>query len=131
MTYLTKICGWGRFPQQDSLLLTPSSLASLNSITRRENSIIARGMGRSYGDSANAPKVLNTIQIDHFIDFDEVTGVLTAEAGITLREILRVIVPSGWFLPVTPGTSYVTLGGAIASDVHGKMADGGGGTRKG
>lgn len=120
MTYLTKICGWGRFPQQDSLLLTPSSLASLNSITRRENSIIARGMGRSYGDSANAPKVLNTIQIDHFIDFDEVTGVLTAEAGITLREILSVIVPKGWFLPVTPGTSYVTLGGAIASDVHGK-----------
>ena len=48
------------------------------------------------------------------------SGKLTAEAGITLREILRVVVPKGWFLPVSPGTSYVTLGGVIASDVHGK-----------
>ena len=63
---------------------------------------------------------MQTTYINHFIEFDKATGKLTAEAGITLREILEVIVPSGWFLPVTPGTSYVTLGGAIASDVHGK-----------
>ena len=65
--------------------------------------------------------VLQRIIINNFIEFDEVTGKLTAEAGITLREILKVIVPKGWFLPVTPGTSYITLGGAIASDVHGKI----------
>ena len=63
---------------------------------------------------------MQTTYINHFIEFDKVTGKLTAEAGITLRDILKVIVPKGWFLPVTPGTSYVTLGGAIASDVHGK-----------
>ena len=120
MTNITKICGWGRYPQQDACMHTPSSSASLESIAKQQNSFLARGMGRSYGDSANALSVLQTTYINHFIGFDKVTGKLTAEAGITLREVLRVIVPSGWFLPVTPGTSYVTLGGAIASDVHGK-----------
>ena len=120
MTHLTKISGWGNYPQQEAQILTPSSSASLEAIIRQKNSLIARGMGRSYGDSANASKVLQTLCIGHFIEFDECTGKLTAEAGISLREILRVIVPKGWFLPVTPGTSYVTLGGAIASDVHGK-----------
>ncbi len=77
-------------------------------------------MGRSYGDSANSQKVIETSYYNHFIEFDIKTGKLTAEAGITLREILKMIVLRGWFLPVTPGTSYITLGGAIASDVHGK-----------
>ena len=120
MTNSTKIYGWGRYPQQDAYLYTPTSRASLELIAKQKNSVLARGMGRSYGDSANALNVLQTTYINHFIEFDKVTGKLTVEAGITLREILEVIVPSGWFLPVTPGTSYATLGGAIASDVHGK-----------
>lgn len=120
MTNLKKIYGWGRYPQQDAYLHAPTSCASLQLTTKQQNSVLARGMGRSYGDSANALNVLQTTYISHFIEFDKTTGKLTAEAGITLREILEVIVPSGWFLPVTPGTSYGTLGGAIASDVHGK-----------
>ena len=120
MTNLTRIYGWGRYPQQDAYLHTPTSYASLELTAKQQDSALARGMGRSYGDSANALNVLQTTYINHFIEFDKATGKLTAEAGITLREILEVIVPSGWFLPVTPGTSYVTLGGAIASDVHGK-----------
>jgi len=120
MTFATTISGWGNYPQQESQLLTPSSRASLNAAVKLEGSLIARGMGRSYGDSANAHKVLITTYCNHFIEFDKHTGKFTAEAGITLRDILTVIVPKGWFLPVTPGTSYVTLGGAIASDVHGK-----------
>lgn len=120
MTDGTKISGWGNYPKQDAQLLTPASLDSLSSFARCENGFIARGMGRSYGDSANAPKVLQTSYFNHFMQFDEVTGSFTAEAGVTLQEVLKVIVPKGWFLPVTPGTSYVTLGGAIASDVHGK-----------
>lgn len=120
MTNSTKIYGWGRYPQQDAYLHTPTSRTSLELIAKQQNSVLARGMGRSYGDSANALNVLQTTYINHFIEFDKATGKLTAEAGITLREILAVIVPSGWFLPVSPGTSYVTLGGAIASDVHGK-----------
>lgn len=120
MTDLTEICGWGRYPKQDAQLLKPSTSKLLASISKQENSFIARGMGRSYGDSAIAPKVLQTTYINHFIEFDERNGKLTVEAGITLNEILKVIVPKGWFLPVTPGTSYSTVGGAIASDVHGK-----------
>ncbi len=120
MTNSTKIYGWGRYPQQDAYLHKPTSRALLELICKQQNNVLARGMGRSYGDSANALNVLQTTYINHFIEFDKATGKLTAEAGITLREILAVIVPSGWFLPVTPGTSYVTLGGAIASDVHGK-----------
>ena len=120
MTNLTKIYGWGRYPQQDTYMHTPTSWASLELLAKQEISVLARGMGRSYGDSANALNVIQTAYINHFIEFDKVTGKLTAEAGITLREILDLIVPSGWFLPVTPGTGYVTLGGAVASDVHGK-----------
>ena len=120
MTMTTKISGWGNYPQQESQCMTPSNASLLRSTVNQEGSFIARGMGRSYGDSAIANKVLMTAYCNHFIYFDEHTGILIAESGITLREILSVIVPKGWFLPVTPGTSYVTLGGAIASDVHGK-----------
>jgi decaprenylphospho-beta-D-ribofuranose 2-oxidase len=116
----TTISGWGNYPRQESQCTTPPNAALLRSTVIQEGSFIARGMGRSYGDSASANKVLGTTCCNHFIYFDEHTGKLTAESGITLREILTVIVPKGWFLPVTPGTSYVTLGGAIASDVHGK-----------
>jgi FAD/FMN-containing dehydrogenase len=120
MTINRTISGWGNYPKQVAQVLTPSSCSALQSQTQTQSSLIARGMGRSYGDSANAPVVLQTTYCDHFIEFDTNTGLLTAEAGITLRDLLRVIVPNGWFLSVTPGTSYVTLGGAIASDVHGK-----------
>lgn len=120
MTRSTIISGWGNYPQQESQVITPSSCVLLNAVIKQERNFIARGMGRSYGDSANAAKVIQTSYCDHFIEFDEKTGKLTAEAGATLREILKLTVSRGWFLPVTPGTSYVTLGGAIASDVHGK-----------
>jgi FAD/FMN-containing dehydrogenase len=83
---------------------------------------LAHGMGRSYGDSClnDHGQLILTRPLDHFIDFDRDTGVLTAEAGVTLEEILNFAVPLGYFLPVTPGTKFVTLGGAIANDVHGK-----------
>ena len=120
MTSTSLIKGWGNYPQQEAQLLTPTSCATLSAFIKQEKNLIARGMGRSYGDSANGPKVIQTSYYDHFVALDEKTGKLTAEAGITLREILKIIVLRGWFLPVIPGTSYATLGGAIASDVHGK-----------
>ncbi len=82
--------------------------------------LLARGMGRSYGDSALASRVLHTLSLDHLMSFDEATGVLQCEAGVSLGALLQVMIPRGWHLPVTPGTQWVTLGGAIASDVHGK-----------
>lgn len=85
-------------------------------------SVLPRGLGRSYGDVClNASGVLLTARnLDKWIAFDERTGLLRCEAGVSLAEILREFVPRGWFPPVTPGTKFVTVGGAIANDVHGK-----------
>jgi FAD/FMN-containing dehydrogenase len=83
---------------------------------------LAHGNGRSYGDSAmnSSGMLVRSTERARVLEFDPETGVLTAEPGITLGEIILTIAPYRWFLPVTPGTKYVTLGGAIANDVHGK-----------
>lgn len=81
-----------------------------------------QGNARSYGDVCLNPGgvLLKTVGLDKFIEFDDQRGVLRCESGVLLRDILALIVPRGWFLPVTPGTQLVTVGGAIANDVHGK-----------
>jgi decaprenylphospho-beta-D-ribofuranose 2-oxidase len=121
MTTASKtISGWGGYPSQDAQVITPLSIAAYKTQLENHPSLIPRGMGRSYGDSAIAATVLQSTCCDHFIGFDTATGLITVEAGATLRDILKVTVKHGWFVPVTPGTSFVTVGGAIASDVHGK-----------
>ena len=121
MTTASKtISGWGGYPSQDAQVITPLSISAYKSQLENHPSLIPRGMGRSYGDSAIAATVLQSTCCDHFIGFDTATGLITVEAGATLRDILKVTVKHGWFLPVTPGTSFVTVCGAIASDVHGK-----------
>lgn len=114
---MKKLSSWGNYPSIDSEVLTPNkeNVAKLPAQPQ-----IARGLGRSYGDSALAGKVISTKLMSHFVDFDQQNGTLTCEAGISLDEILQVFVPKGWFLPVTPGTKFVTVAGAIAADVHGK-----------
>jgi FAD/FMN-containing dehydrogenase len=84
--------------------------------------VLAYGRGRSYGDAClnGGGTILDTRGLGRLLAFDDDAGVLRAEAGVTLAEVLAVSVPRGWFLPVTPGTQYVTLGGAVAHDVHGK-----------
>jgi decaprenylphospho-beta-D-ribofuranose 2-oxidase len=83
--------------------------------------VIARGNGRSYGDSSLNPELtMSLLALDRMIAFDETTGVLTCEAGAMLGEIIDLFLGRGWFLPVTPGTRFVTIGGMVASDVHGK-----------
>jgi L-gulonolactone oxidase len=86
------------------------------------NGLLASGMRRSYGDSCinDGGAVIDMTGLDRFINFDRATGVLEAEAGVLLADILLLAIPAGYFLPVTPGTKFVTLGGAIANDVHGK-----------
>ncbi len=85
-------------------------------------SLLPRGLGRSYGDSClNADgELLSTQYFDRLISFDTATGILRCESGVSLHQLLAVIVPRGWFVPVTPGTRFVTVGGAVANDVHGK-----------
>jgi decaprenylphospho-beta-D-ribofuranose 2-oxidase len=115
-----EIHGWGRYPWVNAEVGFPQSLPDFYEAVKREHPLIARGLGRSYGDSSLADHVLETRFYSRFQAFDEASGLLTCDAGVSLAEILDVFVPKGWFLPVTPGTRFVTVGGAIASDVHGK-----------
>jgi FAD/FMN-containing dehydrogenase len=87
-----------------------------------EGSVLPYGNGRSYGDSClnDGGNLLHAHRLNHFISFDPSNGQLECEAGVQLAEILDLVVPQGWFVPVTPGTRFVTVGGAIANDVHGK-----------
>lgn len=118
-TLIMPISGWGRYPVQSCELERPERYADLRPDAV---SVIARGQGRSYGDAAlnENGRVLLTERVNRLLEFDVVNGILRAEAGVTLAEILDVIVPRGWFLPVTPGTKFVSLGGCVAADVHGK-----------
>lgn len=81
---------------------------------------IAHGNGRCYGDASLSSDVVNTLRYDKILAFDEVNGGITCQSGVLLSDLLQIIVPRGWFLPVTPGTKFITVGGAVASDVHGK-----------
>ncbi len=83
-------------------------------------SSIPHGNGRCYGDASLSSDVVNTLRYDKILAFDEVNGIITCQSGVLLSDLLQVIVPRGWFLPVTPGTKFITVGGAVASDVHGK-----------
>ncbi len=116
-----RLSGWGRFPQVACHLLTPSTTSEAVTACQTASSLIARGNGRSYGDSAlNAAATVSTLRLNRLLAFDDATGLLTAEAGLTLDDLLSLMVPRGWFPPVTPGTRFVTLGGMVAADVHGK-----------
>lgn len=120
MPTLTKpMSGWGRYPVQSCELERPERYADLRPTAE---CIIARGQGRSYGDASlnEHARIILTERIDRMLHLDTHLGILKAEAGVTLADILPVIVKQGWFLPVTPGTKFVSLGGCVASDVHGK-----------
>lgn len=116
------LSGWGQYPKIETDLLQVHSQRKVAEMLSEpgEKSLIARGMGRSYGDSALAAQTLSTLHLNHLIDFNTDSGEIRCAAGVTLAELLEIFVPRGWFLPVTPGTKWVTVGGAIASDVHGK-----------
>lgn len=114
---------WGRYPLYRANLIPLHWQSDFPSITHNlHNGILPVGLGRSYGDVGllKDGNLLVTTGMDRIIAFDSETGLLTAEAGISLAQILDFAVPRGFFLPVTPGTKYVTLGGAIANDIHGK-----------
>lgn len=116
-----RIESWGRYPKT-----TPAKITRLTNrnapLPESELPMLVFGNGRSYGDVClnDGGHVLLGRGLDRFIAFDSEEGILRAEAGVLLSDILDLIVPKGWFLPVTPGTRFITLGGAVANDVHGK-----------
>jgi decaprenylphospho-beta-D-ribofuranose 2-oxidase len=112
------LAGWGGVPVPGREVCSED----LASLTR--DVPLTRGLGRSYGDSSlpppSRPLAANSTRADRILGFDETSGILRAEAGLSLETLRRVFLPRGWFVPVTPGTQFVTLGGAVAADVHGK-----------
>ncbi len=117
---MTRIANWGNYPVVDAEIHTFDSDDTLRRRLPSRGGAIARGLGRCYGDSSLAPTIFSSERMNRMLSFDEATGVLTCEAGVSLADIVETFVPRGWFLPVTPGTKFVTIGGAIAADVHGK-----------
>ena len=124
-TFATKpLSGWGRYPVESCHLFRPEKRSEVAAtlVSGLQPSYISRGLGRSYGDAAlneNAGVIWHVL-LNRFLSFDGASGVLECESGVSLAEIIQYFLPRGWFLPVTPGTKFVTVGGAIAADIHGK-----------
>ena len=116
------VSSWGRLNALPHEIIELNDRDGVAAVLRRGRPGIAYGMGRSYGDACLNPDgvLWSTARLDRFIAFDDATGVLACEAGVVLRDIQRLAIPRGWSLPVLPGTQLVTVGGAIANDVHGK-----------
>ena len=115
-----RLSGWGRYPVIECRMERLRRSEDLTDLAPH-GTLIARGNGRSYGDAAlNSDLTLSMLAMDRMLAFDAATGLLTCEAGILLADIIETFVPRGWFPPVVPGTKFVTVGGMIAADVHGK-----------
>jgi decaprenylphospho-beta-D-ribofuranose 2-oxidase len=114
------LTSWGKYPLIQSEVTLFSSENQLQNELLNKKQFIPFGNGRSYGDSALASNIIYCKSYNYFLGFDEQSGILHVQAGVELSDIIEVFIPKGWFLKVTPGTKYITIGGAIASDVHGK-----------
>lgn len=125
MRFATQLlAGWGNYPVQRCRVFRPEKTRDLKEILVKghQRDYISRGLGRSYGDAAlnlESGVILHE-RLNRLMTFAPQTGVLECEAGVTFAEIIDCFLPRGYFLPVTPGTKYITVGGAIAGDVHGK-----------
>jgi len=116
-----KVTNWGKYPIVETQMVSTANIQQLRKLVVESKSIIARGNGHSYGDnSLNEKNIFSTLRLNKFINFDKENAIFECESGVLLKDILEIIVPEGFFLPVTPGTSLITIGGAIGSDVHGK-----------
>ena len=118
-----RIAGWGCHPVIRGTLQQPRTSDEVRRLVSSAAPVIARGNGRSYGDSSfNADGAVDMTRLNRFLAFEPDTGTATVEAGVLLGDVITAFLPLGWFPPVTPGTKYVTVGGMIASNVHGKNA---------
>ncbi len=115
-----QIANWGNYPRIESDEQTFSFTEELQAYVKKKEPFIARGYGRCYGDASLAPHTISTLRYNKVLSFDTEKGIFECQSGLTLDKVLAIIVPRGWFLPVTPGTKFITIGGAVASDVHGK-----------
>lgn len=115
-----KMAGWANYPSVKAEVAYPDSAEQLADYVRSTNICIARGNGKSYGDASLSPHMVSMLGFRRILEFDREKGEVACESGVLLADILPLIVPAGWFFHVTPGIKAITVGGAIASDVHGK-----------
>ena len=116
-----ELSGWGRHPRAECAVYEARGAEDVLAAIAGRDTLIARGNGRSYGDPAlNRAGTLSLLKSNRFVDFDPGTGMLSCEAGVLLEDVIDTFLPGGWFPPVTPGTKFVSIGGMIASNVHGK-----------
>lgn len=112
------ITNWNNYPVVEAKEVSFDFQKDL--VVNLAHSSIPHGNGRCYGDASLYSDVVNTLRFDKVLAFNEQQGIITCQSGVLLSDLLQIIVPRGWFLPVTPGTKFITVGGAVASDVHGK-----------
>ena len=114
-----KLSGWGRYPRINAKVNSPLTIIELKKIIKKKS--IARGNGRSYGDSSiSKSSTICMKRFNNILEFDKKTGLLVVESGVLLSDIIDRFLPKGWFPKVTPGSKYVSVGGMVACDVHGK-----------
>lgn len=114
------ITNWNNYPRKEADIETPLFEEDLIRFLNRGETFIMRGNGRCYGDASLFTEVVSSLKLNRILHFDASTGIIRCQAGILLSQVIDFILPRGWFLPVTPGTKFITVGGAVASDVHGK-----------
>ena len=114
------IYNWGFFPKNRCDVHTISNYDEIINLVKSNNYIIARGNGRCYGDASLSKNIISIIQLNKILHLDESNEIICCQSGVLLDDILKKVVPKGFFLPVTPGTKLITVGGALASDIHGK-----------
>ena len=124
---MPQILSWGNYPnspQKSKSIYWPEEVSSSIKNVNEDGlkTTLAYGKGRSYGDSclADSDHILSMSDRDRILTFNQNTGVISAQSGLTIDRLISITIPHGWFMPVTPGTKYVTLGGAVANDIHGK-----------
>lgn len=115
-----KLSGWGRFPIIKSQPRSFEKPEQLEEVLSRPGDLIVHALGRSYGDSALNSRVILTRRFNKIWSFDPENGLVVCESGVTLKDLIETFLPRGWLPEVMPGTKYITVGGAVASDVHGK-----------
>ena len=120
MVLKQRISGWGRYPQVEAYIGEAQTPSAVRSLLETWPDCIPRGSGKSYGDSALSERVLLMEPLNRILSFDPELGEVVCEAGVSLAKLIDVFLPRGFFPAVTPGTKRITVGGALASDVHGK-----------
>src|SRR5690349_13254739 len=122
------LSGWGNIPDAVSKVVYPRTFEEIKESLSLDRAVVPRGLGRSYADQATNYHhgIIKMEKLNHFLAFDQEKGILVCEAGVSLEHIIEHLAPRGWFPMITPGTKFITIGGAIANDVHGKAhhADG-------